>query len=102
MPFFVGQFRPLSTRISRLGNNRYVQYYVQLSCQTSENRQKYLIKPLNMEDFTRFYDKKVEEFAVLQDIFPGFVPTHPFVVICRSEWDVQALKYDIRRKSLWM
>ena len=54
--FFAGLFfkrlRPLSTRISRLGNNRYALYYVQLPCQTGENRQKCQVKPLNLENFT--------------------------------------------------
>jgi len=70
--FFVGLFlirlRPLSTRISRLGNNRYVQYYVQIPCQTGENRQKYQVKCLNFDNFTWFFIKNGK--ILLQDILP--------------------------------
>ena len=39
------------------GYNRYVRYYVQIPCQTGENRQKYRAKRLDFDNFTRFINK---------------------------------------------
>ena len=45
------------------GNNRYVQYYVQIPYQTGENRQKYQVKPLNLENFTWYRYSKWKNIA---------------------------------------
>ena len=73
MVFFVGLFffgGIVRWGTGNAGYNRYVQYYVQIPCQTGENRQKYQVKPLNSENFTWSDMKKIEN---IEDI-TGYTP----------------------------
>ena len=91
--FFRRAFRPLSTRISRLGNTIYNTKTVPKSTKI----------PGKTPEFGKFYlvdYEKVEEISVLQDVLPGFDTTHIFVVARRSQIDVHAFKDDVSCKTL--
>ena len=91
--FFVEFLHPLSTRISRLGNNNCMSMLiVQIPCQTNK---KYQVIVLKLPDTVSKYMLKC-----LQDIFTQSKSSHSLIVIAGSNWNVHLIELYVTGETL--